>query len=134
MILTYYIIIYVVLRHHPDIVGQSPKTLEYFRTIQDGYKILSTPELRREYDAVSGIAKTASAPSLVAEAEATAYHAVPKMHYEGSTFLRADKRWQMYVQKYKSENWKKIPLADRKVNWTLIDFFFSLIYMYVFHL
>ena len=38
------------LKNHPDIVGKSPLYLERFRAIQEAYKVLSTLELRRDYD------------------------------------------------------------------------------------
>lgn len=103
----------IVLRHHPDIVGKSSKTLENFRAVQEAYKVLSTPELRQEYDRASRVAKEVVISTVVAEHPQE--HLAPKLNYESSARLKGDNRWQMYIQKYKVEHWRKIPLTQRKV-------------------
>ena len=111
------------LRFHPDIVGKTTHSLEKFRDVQDAYKVLSTPELKLELDKVVSAASAksgrASAAAIVpGSATANIYdlsHSNVKKNFEENVLHNASSNWSENLPKYKTERWKNLPLAEKKV-------------------
>mmetsp|Transcript_30076 Transcript_30076/g.65769 ORF Transcript_30076/g.65769 Transcript_30076/m.65769 type:complete len:197 (+) Transcript_30076:30-620(+) len=109
-----------VLRNHPDIVGQSPETLEKFREVQDAYKILSTKELKSEYDkSIKPTKPDVSGNIVPGSATANIYnvsHDIQKKNFEEHVLMNASSSWAENIPKYKTEKWKKVPLSEKKMS------------------
>eukprot|EP00602_Paraphysomonas_sp_CaronLab_P007437 CAMPEP_0185018570 /NCGR_PEP_ID=MMETSP1103-20130426/1245_1 /TAXON_ID=36769 /ORGANISM="Paraphysomonas bandaiensis, Strain Caron Lab Isolate" /LENGTH=154 /DNA_ID=CAMNT_0027548415 /DNA_START=90 /DNA_END=551 /DNA_ORIENTATION=- len=116
-----------VLRYHPDIAGQSQKSTDKFREVQDAYKILSTPELKAEYDKHIGRKTkktTSSSPDIVPgtaaasiySSESMATHSLQRKNFEENVLMKASSTWSENLPKYKTERWKKVPLEEKKMS------------------
>lgn len=120
------------LKYHPDIVGQTPQTLEKFREVQEAYKVLSTPELKSEYDLsiarqikkVTDSSKIAAGEPILIAISSIALHStgsataniyqMQRQNFQEHVLPNSSSNWTENLPKYRLERWKRVPLDEKK--------------------
>lgn len=107
------------LLYHPD-TGKQKASGEVdvgakFRNISEAFTVLSKPALRERYHALRGIKDGADVESFANSAAAGDYSA-QKIHFTNMVQHRANADdIKNMTDKYKSQRWQKMTLAEKKV-------------------
>ena len=109
------LILFLALRHHPDVSGNPSKSSDKFKEIQEAFSLLSNTESRAQYDLSLRPTSNFYTPSMNANviARPLTFH----MQKDNFEVIRreAGDYWKETRDKYKSEKWLRKPLSEKKV-------------------
>jgi len=100
------------INEHPD----AKATNEEFIRVAEAWSVLSKADLKQQYDLMwkHGGSSEVSDPGIFTS-EVSSTYSTQKSAYHRSVKQKASSNWAELKDKYKSEKWQNLPLAQKKV-------------------